>query len=70
MERTPNDVEELNQKLKKPVCKFVKQKGTVMVYKEVHLDDSILDIDSWLPENAIDNIVQLIEQQLLNTLKE
>ena len=36
---------------------------TVMTYKDVHLDDSILDIDSWLPENAIDNIVQLIMQQ-------
>lgn len=34
-----------------------------MTYKDVHLDDSILDIDSWLPENAIDNIVQLIMQQ-------
>lgn len=41
-----------------------------MTYKDVHLDDSILDIDSWLPENAIDNIVQLIKQQLLDTLKE
>ena len=34
-----------------------------MTYKDVYLDDSILDIDSWLPENAIDNIVQLIMQQ-------
>jgi hypothetical protein len=34
-----------------------------MTHKDVHLDDSILDIDSWLPENAIDNIVQLIMQQ-------
>ena len=34
-----------------------------MTYKDVHLDNSILDIDSWLPENAIDNIVQLIMQQ-------
>ena len=41
-----------------------------MTYKDVYLDDSILDIDSWLPENAIDNIVQLIKQQLLDTLKE
>ena len=34
-----------------------------MTYKNVYLDDSILDIDSWLPENAVDNIVQLIMQQ-------
>lgn len=34
-----------------------------MTYKDIILDDSILDIDSWLPENAIDNIVQLITQK-------
>ena len=34
-----------------------------MTYNNIYLDDSILDIDNWLPENAVDNIVQLIVQQ-------
>ena len=28
--------------------------------KEIILDDSILDIDAWLPQEAIDQIVELI----------
>lgn len=29
-------------------------------YKSVVLDESILDIDSWLPQSAIDEVVQEI----------
>ena len=29
-------------------------------YKTVVLDESILDIDSWLPQSAIDEVVQAI----------
>ena len=29
-------------------------------YKTVVLDESILDIDSWLPQEAIDEVVQAI----------
>lgn len=29
-------------------------------YKTVILDESILDIDSWLPQSAIDEVVQAI----------
>lgn len=28
--------------------------------KEVVLDESILDLDSWLPQSAIDEVVKLI----------
>ena len=28
-----------------------------MAYKNIILDESVLDIDSWLPEKAIDEIV-------------
>ena len=31
-----------------------------MTYKNIILDESILDIDSWLPEKAIDEIVEVI----------
>ena len=31
-----------------------------MAYKNIILDESILDIDSWLPEKAIDEIVEVI----------
>ena len=31
-----------------------------MTYKNIILDESILDIDSWLPEKAIDEIVEII----------
>ena len=31
-----------------------------MAYKELFLDDSIFDLDSWLPQSAIDEIVQVI----------
>ena len=31
-----------------------------MAYKSIILDESILDIDSWLPEKAIDEIVEVI----------
>lgn len=30
------------------------------MYKEVVLDDSILDLDSWLPQSAVDKVVALI----------
>ena len=30
------------------------------MYKEVVLDESILDLDSWLPQSAIDEVVKLI----------
>ena len=30
--------------------------------KEVVLDESILDLDSWLPQSAIDEVVELILQ--------
>lgn len=33
-----------------------------MAYKEIILDDSILDIDSWLPQHAIDELVQAIRE--------
>ena len=40
--------------------------------KEVILDESILDLDSWLPQSAIDEVVKLIlhleEQEENNTV--
>ena len=33
-----------------------------MTYKNIILDESILDIDSWLPEKAIDEIVEYAYQ--------
>lgn len=39
--------------------------------KEVVLDESILDLDSWLPQSAIDEVVKLIlhlEEQEENNL--
>lgn len=39
--------------------------------KEVILDESILDLDSWLPQSAIDEVVALIlhlEEQEENNL--
>lgn len=30
------------------------------MYKEVVLDESILNLDSWLPQSAIDEVVALI----------
>lgn len=39
--------------------------------KEVTLDESILDLDSWLPQSAIDEVVALIlhlEEQEENNL--
>ena len=33
-----------------------------MAYKDIILDDSILDIDSWLPETAIDDIVAILKE--------
>ena len=32
-----------------------------MEYKNIILDDSILDIDSWFPQEAIDEIVNIIK---------
>ena len=36
-----------------------------MAIKEIILDESILDIDSWLPKEAIDQVVQAILYQKL-----
>ena len=33
-----------------------------MTYKNIILDDSILDIDSWLPETAIDEIIAVLNE--------
>ena len=33
-----------------------------MTYKDIILDDSILDIDSWLPQEALDEIVEAIKK--------
>ena len=38
-----------------------------MTYKNIILDESILDIDSWLPEKAIDEIVEIIGDIYQNT---
>jgi hypothetical protein len=35
-----------------------------MAYKDIILDDSILDIDSWLSKEQIDEIVEFIEKLL------
>ena len=35
-------------------------KKVVAMYKEVVLDESILDLESWLPQSAIDEVVALI----------
>lgn len=35
-------------------------KKVVLMYREVVLDESILDLDSWLPQSAIDEVVALI----------
>ena len=32
-----------------------------MTYRNIILDDSILDIDSWLPQEAIDEVVEVIK---------
>lgn len=32
------------------------------MYKEVVLDESILDLESWLPHSAIEEVVELILQ--------
>lgn len=40
-----------------------------MAYKNLILDDSILDIDSWFPQSVIDEIVEVIashEKSLLH----
>lgn len=34
-----------------------------MALKEIFLDESILDLDAWLPEKAVDEIVQSILYQ-------
>lgn len=33
-----------------------------MAYKDIILDDSVLDIDSWLPQEVLDEIVEAIEK--------
>ena len=39
-----------------------------MPYTEIELDESILDIDSWLPKKAIDEVVNfIIEQEQLES---
>ena len=35
-----------------------------MAYRDIILDDSVLDIDSWLPQEAIDGIVKIIKNDL------
>ena len=40
------------------------KKGNIMTYKSIILDESILDIDSWLPEKAIDETVEIIKTDL------
>lgn len=43
----------------------------IFMLKEVILDESILDLDSWLPQSAIDEVVALIlhlEEQEENNL--
>ena len=37
------------------------KRGETMTYKNIILDDSILDIDSWLPQEAIDELVEFIK---------
>lgn len=39
---------------------FDKKGSDFKMYKEVVLDDSILDLDSWLPQSAVDEVVALI----------
>lgn len=46
-----------SSKSKKPTKK-IKKNGI----KYVTLDESILDIDSWLPEEAIQQVVKIIKQ--------
>ena len=46
-----------------PTRHIINIKGTHIMpekYKTVVLDESILDIDSWLPQEAIDELVQAI----------
>lgn len=39
-----------------------------MPYTEIELDESILDIDSWLPKEAITEVVNfIIEQEQLDS---
>ena len=33
----------------------------MMPYRDIILDDSVLDIDSWLPQEALDEIVEVIK---------
>ena len=33
-----------------------------MAYKDIILDDSVLDIDSWLPQEVLDEIVEAIKK--------
>lgn len=40
----------------------------ITVGKEVVLDESILDLESWLPQSAIDEVVELILQLEENNL--
>ena len=45
------------------ICFLFKKRKSVrlaMAYKNIILDESILDIDSWLPEFAIDKLVELL----------
>ena len=46
-----------------PTRHIINIKGVFIMtenYKTVVLDESILDIDSWLPQSAIDEVVQAI----------
>ena len=33
----------------------------MMSYRDIILDDSVLDIDSWLPQEALDEVVEAIK---------
>lgn len=48
------------------VISFVTELGLVMnmsKIKEIVLDESILDLDSWLPKEAVEQVVQIILYQ-------
>ena len=43
------------------------KRENIMTYKNIILDESILDIDSWLPEKVIDEIVEIIKLEAQST---
>lgn len=55
------------------VTPFVMELGWMMnmtKIKEVVLDESILDLDSWLPKEAVEQVVQIILNQEIVQSKE